>query len=259
MFKFCLGDDSYIDENTHHHHHTANGSGPPPGPPGHGEDIRHAQNFSPYPGSYPAPSNSNNGPSMPPSIHDNMVPQHMSAHPSSNAIAAKGEEDSDSESLFGNVPEDKKRKFILVQDDVRSQRSRVRVTLDTIDPKEIPDSYRKSNSVYPRSWFPMQMQDPPPSARGSRFFEEDDDDSADANGTDGPSGRGKTMVPITFPDGNELSLSAPRMRKTQREKEVKLNELGYRMTWLQTRVFAGRTVFLQKSRRSNFRAFRRVC
>jgi hypothetical protein len=37
------------------------------------------------------------------------------------------------------------------------------------------------------------------------------------------------------------------MRKSTRGKEVRLNDLGYRMAWLQSRVFAGRTVFLQRA------------
>jgi hypothetical protein len=37
------------------------------------------------------------------------------------------------------------------------------------------------------------------------------------------------------------------MRKSIRGREVRLNDLGYRMAWLQSRVFAGRTVFLQRA------------
>jgi hypothetical protein len=42
-------------------------------------------------------------------------------------------------------------------------------------------------------------------------------------------------------------IAIPRMRKSIRGKEVRLNDLGYRMAWLQSRVFAGRTVFLQRA------------
>lgn len=171
----------------------------------------------------------------------------MNPHSSNNTIVAKAEHHSDNESLFGVVPEEKKRKFILVQDDVRGNRVRVRVTLDTVNPKEIPDSYRKSNSVFPRSWFPIEMQSPPPSSHGSRFFQEDGDDVSSPHPDGGPSAYGKTFVQLPLPDGTEASLSAPRIRKSQRTKEVKINELGYRMTWHQSRVFAGRTVFLQKA------------
>lgn len=182
---------------------------------------------------------------MAPTIHDARAPH---SHGSAIAARSKSEED-DRTSLFGDIPEGKKRKFILVDDPQKGQRVRVRVTLDTVDINEIPDSFRKSNSVYPRSWFPMQMQSPPPSAHGSRFFESDDmDDQED----DGRSRRGRNMVKIALADGQEVDIPTPRMRKSMRTKEVKINELGYRMTWHQSRVFADKTVFLQKARKSSF-------
>jgi hypothetical protein len=55
------------------------------------------------------------------------------------------------------------------------------------------------------------------------------------------------MVPVPLVDGGEAELGVPRMRKSVRSKEVKLNDLGYRMTWHQSRVFADKTVFLQKA------------
>merc|ERR1712000_418296 len=138
--------------------------------------------------------------------------------------------------------EAKKRKFILVDDPGKGGRVRVRVTLDTVDTDEIPDSFRKSNSVYPRSWFPIQMQSPPPSAHGSRFFEEgDEDDTVEVEGRGSARGRGakgKQMYTVPLPDGGEAEVGIPRMRKSVRTKEVKLNDLGYRMTWHQSRVFA---------------------
>jgi hypothetical protein len=151
--------------------------------------------------------------------------------------------------LFGDIPEAKKRKFILVDDPGKGGRVRVRVTLDTVDIKEIPDSFRKSNSVYPRSWFPLQMQSPPPSAHGSRFFEEaDEDDTVEVEGgRDRRPGKGKMMVQVPLADGGEAEVGVPRMRKSVRSKEVRLNDLGYRMTWHQSRVFADKTVFLQKA------------
>lgn len=154
--------------------------------------------------------------------------------------------------LFGDIPEAKKRKFILVDDPGKGARVRVRVTLDTVDIKEIPDSFRKSNSVYPRSWFPLQMQSPPPSAHGSRFFEGDDlDDGVEVEGSrsgvGSSRGKGKMMVAVPLADGGEAEVGVPRMRKSVRSKEVRLNDLGYRMTWHQSRVFADKTVFLQKA------------
>lgn len=162
---------------------------------------------------------------------------------SSNPITARSSNrDDDNTSLFGDVPEAKKRKFILVDDPLKGSRVRVRVTLDTVDINEIPDSFRKSNSVYPRSWFPMQMQSPPPSAHGSRFFGEDDNDDVEAGQS-----RGKKMVTVQLVNGEEGHVAVPATRKSVRSKEVKLNDLGYRMTWHQSRVFADKTVFLQKA------------
>jgi len=87
------------------------------------------------------------------------------------------------------------------------------------------------------------MQSPPPSATGSRFFEDDDVDDDDS----GRPGVGKTMVPVPIADGSEVQVAIPKIRKSLRQKEVKLNDLGYRMTWHQGRVFSGRTVFLQRA------------
>lgn len=187
-----------------------------------------------------------------------MHPSHNAPHSSQPITArshAKGTDDMDEEeriTLFGDIPEAKKRKFILVDDPAKGGRVRVRVTLDSVDIKEIPDSFRKSNSVYPRSWFPLQMQSPPPSAQGSRFFETDDvDDSVETEGSRGPGSRGKgagkMMVSVPLADGGEAEVGVPRMRKSIRSKEVRLNDLGYRMTWHQSRVFADKTVFLQKA------------
>ena len=229
------GDGDYVEEHTHHHHQAPNGA-----PANPVDDVRQAQSFPGYSGSYP-PNANVGGASMPPNVHDGMGP--MSSH-SSNAITASQQakdDDDDKNSLFGDIPEAKKRKFILVDDPARGSRSRIRVTLDTVEIKEIPDSYRKSNSVYPRSWFPMQMQSPPPSSRGSRFFENDD---AEDSGK-----RGRNTVTVPTIDGGEMDIATPKIRRSQRAKEVKLNDLGYRMSWHQSRTFAGRTVFLQRARK----------
>jgi len=55
------------------------------------------------------------------------------------------------------------------------------------------------------------------------------------------------MVQVPLADGGEAEVGVPRMRKSIRSKEVRLNDLGYRMTWHQSRVFADKTVFLQKA------------
>lgn len=160
--------------------------------------------------------------------------------------------------LFPDMPDAKKRKFILVEDNVRGSRLRIRVTLEGVNTKEIPDSFRKGSSVFPRSFFPREMQSPPPSATGGTFFENDDSDDGNEE-TEGREisrgrgrtragrGRGKTTVKVPMGEGRESELTVPRTRKSIRGKEVRLNELGCRMAWLQSRVFAGRTLFLQRA------------
>lgn len=158
------------------------------------------------------------------------------------------------EGLFPDIPEAKKRKFILVEDNVRGSRLRVRVTLDGVDTDEIPDSFRKGASVYPRSYFPREMQSPPPSATGSRFFSDDlsDDGIQETEGRDTSHHRAPKpvgeVVKVTMAEGHDGEATIPRTRNSRRGKEVRLNDLAYRMAWLQSRVFAGRTVFLQRAR-----------
>src|SRR3569833_616701 len=196
------------DAQQHHHHHqaaqAAAGGASGPGGAGSPDDVRQHHVFSTY-GSYSnAPAH--HAPSM--SIHD---------------------------ALSGGSSH-------------RQARLRVRVTLEGVDTREIPDSFRKGSSVYPRSYFAREMQSPPPSATGSRFFADDldeDDGDVDTEGRRsgaGRSGRGKVLVKVPVGDGEETELAIPRMRKAARGKEVRLNDLGYRMAWLQSRVFAGRAV-----------------
>ncbi|CAJ2504072.1 Uu.00g114660.m01.CDS01 [Anthostomella pinea] len=237
-----VGDDEYMDDDSHHHHHQA-----PSGPgSGNSDDVRPAHVFSGYPQQYPGHATS--GSSMPP-IHDG--PHH-------GAIAArrqaKEEDDVSPDGLFPDIPEAKKRKFILVEDNKRGCRLRVRVTLESVDTKEIPDSFRKSSSVFPHSYFPREMQSPPPSATGSKFFQEDlsDDDGVEVDGgrtgrSRGHNTRERRMVKVPMSDGSEGEVGIPRTRKATRGKEVRLNDLGYRMAWLQSRVFSGRTIFLQRA------------
>jgi hypothetical protein len=154
-------------------------------------------------------------------------------------------EDSPS-NLFPDMPAAKKRKFILVEDNARGSRLRVRVTLETVNTREIPDSFRKGSSVFPRSFFPREMQNPPPSPTGTRFF--NDLDRSDGEEDDSSHGRSSMVVRVPLgEDGKEMEVTVPRMKASQRSKEVRLNELGYRMSWLQSRVFAGRTLFLQRA------------
>jgi hypothetical protein len=185
---------------------------------------------------------------MAPAMHDARAPIPRGPH---HPIATQSEtqppttkhKDDDRLSLFRDIPEAKKPKFIVVDEPAKKQRVRVRTTLDAVNTDEIPDSFRKTSAVYPRSWFPMQMQDPPPSAHGIGFFDDDDDD-VEVN----PRARrgGRTLVPV--PGVGELAV--PRRRRSTREREIRINELGYRMAWHQSRVFDGKPVFLQKARKS---------
>ena len=180
----------------------------------------------------------------------------MAPHAGAAASARKHARASASEpqDLFPDIPETKKRKFILVEDNVRGSRLRVRVTLEGVDTDEIPDSFRKGASVFPHTYFPREMQSPPPSATGSRFFEDDisDDGKEETEGRRvGHAGNGKfagQTVKAPIGENNaDGQISVPRMTRSARGRKVRLNDLGYRMAWLQSRVFSGRTVFLQRA------------
>lgn len=169
--------------------------------------------------------------------------------PTQTAVAAsvpKEEDEDRKRSLLGDIPAAKRRKFILVDDVERNSRVRVRVMLDQVNMKELPDQYRKTNSVYPRSYFPLQMQSPPTSARGNRFFEDDDPEGGPEDGDYAT--RGRTLVRVPMLDGAEGDMAVPKISRAKKDKERLLNDLGYRMNWTQSRVFAGRTIFLQRAR-----------
>ncbi|OTA00132.1 hypothetical protein A9Z42_0045360 [Trichoderma parareesei] len=225
-------------------------------PPSGGDDVRQAHVFTGYagPGSYPVGGSGGQGGSM-----SHMAPRTSGAIPARSHSRAD-----DGDGLFPNIPEAKRRKFILVEDNVRGNRLRVRVTLDGVDTNEIPDSFRKGASVFPRSYFPREMQSPPPSATGSRFFADDYSDDNGDDGTQETEGREASrrgggagsdkqqllrgeVVKVSVAEGQEVEATIPRLRKSGRAKEVRLNDLGYRMAWLQSRVFSGRTVFLQRA------------
>lgn len=152
----------------------------------------------------------------------------------------------DQAAIYGDLPESKRRKFILVDDNQHERRVRVKVMLDQVDVDEIPDSYRLSNAVYPRAYSPVQMKSPPGRVvPGKRFFGDvADDDNVD----DGDSATvSRTMVPAPSIDG-EIDIAVPKLSRSKNQKERVLNDLGYRMSWSQSRVFAGRPLFLQRSR-----------
>ena len=183
---------------------------------------------------------------LPPTHEDLKYPPPPPPHGAGVPVSKQQEQDEEERKLamFGDLPESKRRKFILVDDAQRGTRVRVRVTLDTVKMEEMPDSYRKSNSVFPRSYFAMQMTSPPASPRGSKVFADEPDVESD------PSFHcaGSTIVPVPTLDG-ETRVPKPRLTRAKRSKEITLNDLGYRMSWSQSRVFAGRTLFLQKSRK----------
>lgn len=176
-------------------------------------------------------------------MHDGMTG--LGAHQASSVapVGMKRKIPEDAETtaaLYGDLPESKRRKFILVEDAHRNTRVRVRVQLDQIEINDLPDSYRKQNSVYARAYFPRQMQDPSEAPKNPRLFAEDEDDG----NVEAPT-ISKTLVPIPMLEGQKLAV--PRLSKAKRKKENTLNEMGYRMSWSQSRVFAGRVLFLQKS------------
>lgn len=170
---------------------------------------------------------------------------HSFGRPGGNAtMVSKEQQEKDEEdsALFGDVPEGKRRKFILVDDTQKNARVRVKVTLDQIDMSEIPDSYRKNNSVYPRAYYPVQMLSAPESASSGRFIAEDDDAAMD----DAPPTAGKMTVPCAMTDG-EGQVDVPQLTKGKRGRERRVNELGYRMAWGQSRVFSNRPIFLGRA------------
>ncbi|KAI9801069.1 MAG: hypothetical protein M1833_002937 [Piccolia ochrophora] len=219
---------------THNHPQAPNGS---TGTSSTG--VRHRQLFRGYAPNYPTPPNVA-GAAMPPLTYDGT--DHLGAHhPSNTSAIATSTPTSRARDvdLFGDVPESKRRKFILVDDPHRGSRVRVRVMLDQVETNEIPDSYRKTNSVFPRSYFPVQMQSPSASSRARGHADDADEDSSTE--------LGQTFVRVPTLDGSTMSAATSRIRGAQRKKEDTLNDLGYRMSWSQSRVFAGRTLFLQKA------------
>lgn len=182
---------------------------------------------------------------MPPLLHDSgMGP--LSRHPTiatSTGSAVHDEVSPTNDDLFGALPDGKRRTFILVEDPQRGARVRVKVGLEKVKMDEIPDSYRKNNAVYPRTYFPIQMKDAPVLVDPSkRFFADEQEQPADPE----DSTVGRTFVPAPSLDG-ERNVDVPRLSRRRHRKEVLLNDLAYRLSWSQSRVFAERILFLQRS------------
>ncbi|OAL39551.1 hypothetical protein AYO20_00948 [Fonsecaea nubica] len=202
-------------------------------------DLRQSHVFAGYP-SYPASLAPSLGPSMAPSMQGGL--HHLGRPGGTAAMVSKEQEEKNEEdnALFGELPEGKRRKFILVEDTQKNARVRVKVTLDQIEMSEIPDSYRKQNAVFPRAYFPVQMQTGAESILGARFVEEGDEVDG------GVPTIGKTSVSVPVTDG-EAEVSVPLISRSKRDREQKINELGYRMAWGQGRVFSGRPIFLARA------------
>jgi hypothetical protein len=228
--------DEYMDDDQHHHHHA------PSGP----RTNSNAQPYTDYGASYGGRATPT-GPS-----HD----QRRASTASANANEGRN----DIPNLF--PPQDllaKNRKFILVQDPERLDKDakvRIRVTLNGVDTREIPDSFRKSASVFERSYFPREMQSPPPSPTGSNFFANDLSSAPEDDGNVQTDGRGTgfdrrgryvVMAKVPLPNGDETELPVPRTKKQFRAKEIRINDLGYRLSWLQSRTFHQRKTYLQKA------------
>ncbi len=218
-------------------------------------ETRQSQVFHGYPN---YPSSHSVGPANTPTLHDGMDSlsgRNGANHTAVAASAPKTEDEEDEDgkqSVLVGMPEKKRRKFIIVDDPDRNTRVRVRVMLDQVDMEELPDSYRKTNSVYPRSYYPIQVQSPSCSVRGNRFFDGDDPAGGPVDGQEAT--RGRTSVPVSMGDGAIQEFVVPKLSRAKRDKEIALNDLGYRMNWSQSRVFANRTMFLQRARESR-RAF----
>ncbi|CAG7957236.1 unnamed protein product [Penicillium olsonii] len=202
-------------------------------------DLRPAHIFHEVPTSL-TPSN---GPSMPP-LRDNSLST-LARHPT---IATAMDHDIDTQGptnddLFSQLPDGKRRKFILVDDPQRSCRVRVKVVLDKVNMDEIPDKYRESTAVYPRTYFPIQMPDENRVVPSKRFFRDDTEPGdVDAATT------GRTTVPAPSLDADiNTAVAVPKLSRKRHHKELLLNDLGYRMSWSQSRVFSGRMLFLQRS------------
>ncbi|KAL8732842.1 MAG: hypothetical protein Q9166_002443 [cf. Caloplaca sp. 2 TL-2023] len=242
-------------------------------------DVRQHQVFHGYP-NYPTQAGQGNV-ALTPSLHDGIdgpLSAHCNAHPSisSSAVTASvpattkledsTHDDQSKESrapssgstnVFGDLPEAKRRKFIIVEDiDRNHNRVRVRATLDNVDINEIPDSYRKINSVYPRSFFPIQMpSETRLASQGNRFFEDNEDENGgrregphgDSETADEETVMGRTTVPVPMMEGGEGELAVPKIGRAKRKREEMVNDLGHRMCWTQSRTFAGRTIFLQRA------------
>ena len=163
---------------------------------------------------------------------------------SNNNNANNDDEDDErpptNEELFSCLPSGKRRKFILVDDDQRPSRARVKVVVEDVNMDDLPDSYRMSCAVYPRTYFPVQMKSQPGRVvPGKRYFRDDGED-------DEATVVGRVTVPAPSLDGDSET-AVPKITRKRYKKDVMLNDLSYRLGWCQSRTFEGRMLFLQRS------------
>lgn len=211
-------------------------------------EIRQSQVFHGFPN---YPSNPSVGAAMAPALHDGMGALGGYGGRSHTAVAAaapKVEDEDRNTKLFGNLPEAKRRKFLVVDDPDQQKRVRVRVMLENSDIEGAPDDFRHRNCVYPRSFINVEMPREPSSERGNRFYSDDDPEGGSKD--DGQVTIGRTLVPVSMLEGEEREVPVPRLSRAKKERETLLNELGYRMAWVshQTKTFDRRTMFLQRAR-----------
>ena len=143
--------------------------------------------------------------------------------------------------LFGDLPEDKRRKFILVEDPQKNARVRVKVTLDQIEMSEIPDSYRKQNLCLPKSV--LSCAD---ARRRGELERKVDLLKKERRSILVHRLVGRMSVPVHL-GGSDMEVDVPQISRSKRDREQKINELGYRMAWGQGRVFSGRPIFLSRA------------
>ncbi|KAI5204229.1 hypothetical protein E4T39_03669 [Aureobasidium subglaciale] len=231
----------------HHHHSTSDGNG--------GESVSN-EAFTSLDRHVPSHSLALGTPlehSLEPHRRDSHCPTlSLSFSTGSDSSAAdsrtqfKAEEHAKTMPLFGDVPEARRRKFILVDDSLRGTRVRVHVELDNIRLDEMPDFHLHKNSVFPRQFYPRQVHSTSSSPRSS----EDLHGSAHTKTEDDPTTlEGESFVNVPLLDGSQTELPIPRISKHLQLKECALNELGYRMSWRQAKTFSERTLFMQKSRK----------
>ena len=180
---------------------------------------------------------------------------HLASHTiitASTAMDTKKEEQSASpdkkievDTVPGKSRKGKESKYFSIEDPERSgHKVRVKLALQECLLHEAPDSFLKLNSVYPRSYFPTQMQLSPSSrpARG-RFLHDRDDVGMTYQDDE----LATTTISVPLVEGRETELSVPALGRKKRKRDDELNEMGYRISWDQRKAFPDRLLFLQQA------------